>query len=158
MGWDYPTGAGLLGLLGGPSAFWGPEKASREHLQSVARHAAVSPCEQLDFQHVPRTVELVRPQHVQSDRTRHQISQLQSFGVAFLVSDDDRQGARPCGPVVTVADTAELELELLVFLCTARLAHHGARAIQSRAIRAGPARALFGAQTIATNPGQHCAL
>ena len=24
MGWDYPTGAGLLGLPGGPSAFWEP--------------------------------------------------------------------------------------------------------------------------------------
>ena len=35
MGWDYPTGAGLLGLPGGPSAFLG------EDFEAVAGDAIV---------------------------------------------------------------------------------------------------------------------
>jgi hypothetical protein len=43
MGWDYSTGVGLLGLLGGPSAFLG------EDFQAVYLRALVPPGKELLF-------------------------------------------------------------------------------------------------------------
>jgi hypothetical protein len=57
---------------------------------------------------INRSIELVGPQHGQSDRSRHEVCQLQSFGVGFFVCD--HQFEADTALLVTRLVTQALEL------------------------------------------------
>ena len=78
------NGLGLPDRRWAPGTSWGPfrflgQVRSREDLQAIAHHGPVCAREELVGQHLPRTVRLVWTQHMQTDRSGHEVGKLQTF-------------------------------------------------------------------------------
>jgi hypothetical protein len=76
---------------------------------------------QLGFDRIESPVGLFWSQHRQTNRTRYQVSQLQTSGILFLVRKHYLKVQLLAIVVCAIADSAEFQLQFIVFVLAAFL-------------------------------------
>ena len=100
----------------------------RENLEPpvfIAAADILAPAVTVEFsgQNLEGTVILPWPQNAHADWTCHEVGQLKPGRVCLLVGEDDLEREQRFQLVLAVADAAELQFKILVFLLAAAFEH-----------------------------------